>query len=279
VAIEAFTAIATECLPGNHYTLIRLYRKACEHLEAKVAGEWAAFEAEANARLSKDLERIEEYYKGLARETLDPLRKVFRRMASLSVRSQLARSSDIQSKYSSQLHSMKQEASSLENRYDVELQQLAAEKERHCSELIAKHQTRAEIHLTNLAALRVPRVEYTIRMNGPARREITLLYDMLRERIVDFNCEACGQRLHEAQLCACGDLVCSDCAATCACGKQICTGCAAGSCHVCGGLVCGECMQIGCPLEIAAQDGLAVCSNCRQDACPECSRSASAVAE
>lgn len=272
--LSRLSSAAAEYLPGDHYAIFRLYRKACAHLESTSTDLLAAFASEAEERLAHELARIEEYYKGLTNEVLDPLRKVFRRMASLSVRSQLARSYESQYRYAAQLHNMKAEAADLEAQYEEELHKLAEEKERRRNELAAKYQAHAELHLINIAALRVPRVEYTYRLSSQTRREITFTYDVLRDRLVDLACEACGRALHEALLCSCGDLVCTDCAGICSCGKPVCSTCAAGTCHVCGGLLCPVCASTGCAIAAVQHLGLQVCANCRNAVCSQCLRMA-----
>lgn len=258
--------------PAEAYPTLRLYRKACDILEDRLKEDMRKFDAEAKGRLEKDLERIDAYYAGLAREALDPLRKVFRQMAASSVRVQLAHSYELEHRYTKQLHQAKQRAQAMEADYAEEVNQLEAERIRRQSEITAKYQTRTEIRLISLAAVWVPRVGFTLRLIGPTRREVSFAYDVLRQRLVDFLCETCQRPLDVAHLCSCGELVCTDCFRPCAdCGKAMCMACIADHCHVCSAPLCPDCGS-PCPWEERASDSLTVCARCRDEICPSCLR-------
>jgi hypothetical protein len=256
-------------LPNEPYTLLRLYRLATAYLERHLQGELLTFAADATQRLMQERGRLEEYYAGLTQEILDPLRKVFRRMASLSVRSQLTHSSKTQMEYVEQMRAMKLEANHLESQYAEELEQLAAEKELRLRELDLKYTSRVELHLVSVAAVHVPRIEYAFRISGKQRREITLFYDVLHDHVIDLSCEVCNQALQDIALCSCGNLVCLSCSNECSCGRVVCTNCHDSACHVCGRLVCESCV-ITCPLSNHSHLEVPVCAACRQQYCIEC---------
>ncbi len=238
--------------PADGYSMTRLYRKACTVLEEQVGQELLALEREADQRLAHELKRIDEYYRELAQETLDPLRKTFRRMAALSVRTQLARSYESQNRFGSQLQKMKLAAKNLEGACETELLGLEEEKKRRQNELAEKYRTRMEVLLCSIAALRVPRVEYVLHLQGPAERSTTFYYDILRDRNIDLNCDCCNTPLQTAFLCGCGELVCPACFHICpACARPVCASCAAGRCHLCGAPVCAAC-AVPCPLSVPA---------------------------
>lgn len=270
VPLPRFIGQATEELSRDAYAILRLYRKACAYLETVVAGDLAIYRAEAEVRLANDLDRIDEYYRELAAEILDPLRKVFRRMASLSVRAQLARSSDTQARHAAELQDMKRTAASMESTYEDELRNLQREKERRREELVSKYQTRAEASLVNMAAVRVPRLEFSLRLQGTTRRDLVLGYDVLRDHVVDLSCEACGQPLSIVFLCRCGDVLCPECFGVCpGCHREVCCNCAATRCHICDALICDQC-NFSCPWGSAMPDATAVCMKCRSDFCSTC---------
>lgn len=258
-----------DVLPKDPYTLLRLYRTATEHLECELASDYAAFAAEAKLRLERERLRIEEYYAGLTQEMLEPLRRVFRRMASLSVRRQLTHSFQAQLKYTDQMVTMKQEANELEAQYTKDLEQLAKEKALRMRELDMKYQCRVVLHLVSVAAVHVPRLEYTFRIAGKQRREITILYDVLRDQIMDFACDACNRALENVVLCSCGDLVCPHCSDVCACGEVVCADCHHTVCHVCGVFLCASCAT-SCPISQVSRMEIPVCAACRQEYCAEC---------
>lgn len=270
VPLEVMLSQASEMLPAHAYTTLRLYRKACQVLEDRLRSDLEKFSADAEVRLRKDLERIDAYYGGLAQEALDPLRKVFRQMAASSVRVQLAHSYDSEHRYAKQLHQMKQRAQAMEADYEEEVGELEKERARRQSELIAKYQTRAEVRLISLAALWVPRVEFSLRLAGPVRREVSFVYDVLRQRLVDHMCDMCEQALDVAYLCGCGELVCVGCFHTCAdCAKGMCAACVADRCHICNAPLCPDCGS-SCPWQGRAPGSLAVCARCRDELCPIC---------
>lgn len=256
------------------YALLRLYRKACEHLEVAIGPALARFQEDVASGLQRELTRIDEYYREMAAESVDPLRKLFRRMATANVRAQLARSTEAQRRYQQQLREMKREAGVLESTYTGELHSLEEERARRETELREKHRVRVEVELTNVASVRVPRVEWTLRLSGPARREIAFLYDVLRDRVLELDCESCGEPMVESvYLCSCGDAVCSRCAQPCSgCRLDICPSCTTRRCHLCDDLICDEC-ESACPAGEewpTFEPSHHVCANCRTDSCPSC---------
>ncbi len=271
--LETLMSRANEEFPTHAYATLRLYRKACQILEDRLQKELREFKAEVDRRLKEDLERIETYYAGLAQEALDPLRRMFRQMAASSVRVQLARSFESETRHTKQLHLLRQRAQALEADYKEEAEQLRTEMVRRRNELTAKYQTRAEVRLISCAAVRVPRLTFTLRFGDPAFRPVTLVYDVLRARLVDHICEACEQPLSAARFCECGDLVCSDCFQSCAdCGRDLCQSCASSSCHVCGHLLCSDCGKTCSWAAMRSSSSVAVCTSCHHEICSLCLR-------
>lgn len=259
-------------LPASAYSIARCYQRASEALEVKLTHEFNTYSQQTQLRLNKELKRIDTYYNGLAQEVIDPLRKTFRRIATLSVRTQLARSFDTQHQFNSQLHKMKQERIQLENACDAQLQALEDEKQRRISELYAKYRTHMGVLLTNIAALRVPRVEYSLNTEGSITRNINFFYDVLRDRVLDLVCESCDKPLTEAYICDCGELVCPDCAHYCTkCGYGVCVSCAETRCHICAKPNCPRCV-VQCPLHIESMATTTVCPNCAELYCSSCIR-------
>lgn len=257
------------------YRLERLYRKACSQLEKRLQKPVRVFQEQVDERLAGELRRIEEYYGGLMQEQLEPLRKHFRRMAVASVRADLARTWDTENRYREELLALKSDLADLEARYEKELAALQREKAQRVQEVREKHRTRAEVTLTHAAVVRTPRVEWRLRLTGQGvRREVDVVYDVLRRRLIGWECESCAGPLGErVYLCSCSSLVCAACHRDCAgCGQSHCRSCSPGDCHVCGGPVCPRC-ETGCPLfppESEIRSDWAVCRDCRDRWCRPC---------
>jgi len=261
-------------LKHEEYTLQRLYRRACGHLENRLGRTIAEYQRELRKRLKQEEKRIEEYYAGLIQERLEPLRKLFRKMAVASVRADLARSISTENRYREAFAELKEESRKLEAQYAEELSLLEAEKERRIQEVREKHQARMEVALTHAAWVQVPRVEWRLYLTGRVRKETTLLYDILRRRLVDWECESCSRPLaDEVHLCECEALVCERCHHTCpGCGRKLCGACTEQSCHVCGGPVCPLCAP-RCPAAVEPLRSFSVCAACFQTQCPGCAAS------
>lgn len=255
----------------EEYALRRLYRRACAHLDRRLAKVIESYQRALRERLLREERRIEEYYSELIQERVEPLRKLFRRMAVASVRADLARSWSAELRYREALAELKNESARLQAEWEKEFAALEDEKRRRIQEVREKHQGRMEAALTHAALVRVPRVEWRLHLAGPVHREITVLYDVLRKRLVDWTCESCsGPLSEEVGLCDCGALVCRECRRTCPrCGRGVCRGCAAAFCHVCGGPVCPSCSP-HCPLELELAASYPVCAGCRESECPWC---------
>lgn len=255
----------------EEYALQRLYRRACDHLERRLARAVEEYERAVGERLRKEERRIEEYYAGLIQERVEPLRKLFRKMAVASVRADLARSWSTENRYREAFAELKQESRKLEEECERDLAELQAEKGRRIQEVREKHQGRVEVTLTHAALVRVPRVEWRVHLAGRARREISILYDVLRRRLVDWECESCTARLGDVvHLCDCEAVVCAGCFRLCpGCGKASCRACAQAICHVCGGPVCPHCSP-SCPAGLKLAAGYPVCVECSVSHCPWC---------
>lgn len=269
-----FRPAGEESGQSRTYLVERLYRVACRHLEERLLRRAGLFERQASDRLAKELERIDEYYQGLYEERREPLRKLYRKMASTSIQAGLARSWRGESRLREQLLRLKEGVNALEAERERELAMLAQERERRIEELREKYRVRAEVVLTHGAFVRVPRVEWRLRLTGASRREALLYYDIVRNRLVDWECEACGAPFTgEVRLCRCSALVCEACGSTCSrCEGSACRLCAEAECHVCGAPIGCAC-DPACPLGLSGLETgpFSVCSPCREAHCAPCS--------
>jgi len=260
------------------YTARRLYRKACEHLAERIRVAAGEFEAEANRRAAREMRRIDEYYRSLAEERLEAMRGAFRKLSAAGVREGIARAWTADGAGPGQA-GLFDVARELERLYKSELREFHEERELRLEEVREKYRPRAHVSLVQAACVMAPRIEWTVRLSSKrARRELVLLYDVLRRRFLDVECESCGGRvMFPAFLCACEAVVCECCRGLCCdCGGEHCPSCSSVRCHVCLGPVCPTC-DPACPLA-----GLSlpvelprVCSACRKSACPECTAIAS----
>ena len=205
---------------GNAYVWLRLYRKACEYLENHMLTEKLRFEAEAAARLAAEKNRLDAYYRGLAAETVDPLRRVFSRMAAAEMRMGWGGE---RGTWETRLERLRAEAVRLRHQHVDELENLAAERERRLEELLDRYRVKTEISLVQVSLIHVPRIAWNLRLTGPSRREVTVLYDIIRERILEPLCDACENMLTgNALLSCCGDVVCQSCGKACpTCGESV----------------------------------------------------------
>lgn len=203
---------------GGSYLWSRLYDLACEHLEKFIQKEQAKIQSDAAVRLESARQRLDTYYRGMAAETLEPLRRLLRRMGSIEAQMGLGTVHDAQ-----RLEHWHAEAGRLSSMYQGELDQLETERKRRMEELAQKHRIRTEIQPTQIAWVHVPRIAWRLRLTGPARREVTILYDVLREKVMEFECDDCGKlRPRLFYLCVCRDLVCGDCGPACrGCGGRL----------------------------------------------------------
>ena len=267
------------------YTLKRLYRRACDHLRAGLAARSRMYEREARLRLQRDVRRLDDYYEGLRDEALEPLVKELNRLQAYRNRARLLRSlgrccgttgpGDDDANW-------RREVQSIETRMRETLASLAADRQRRLKELEAKYRVRAEVELVAAASVWSPRVELQVKLLGPARRELTFVYDPIRRRCLDLDCESCGAPMKTVYLCEAGDLACTACYAPCArCGRAMCRSCRHERCHVCDAPLCGRC-DTRCPLPFALAGGPAaeaaaafaatghVCPACRASTCTAC---------
>lgn len=258
---------------GFAYMLDRLYRQASKHLEDRLKDSARSFEDGVNERLFSELARIDEYYDGLLQERIEPLRGVFRRMASARVRADLARTWQTEHKHRRLFEELKTQADTLESVYERELEEINQERKQRTREVYDKYKARAEIFLTHAAFVMVPRVEWRVRLIGPARREMELLYDVLRQRLVGWQCEACDQEMtDDVYLCQCESVVCSRCHHVCdECEKTVCEACARDHCHICGTVLCESCDDM-CPAgkSFVGFELPKVCQACQMQVCPTC---------
>lgn len=192
------------------YTTRRLYAVACDQLEQMLRPRIAQLRVEADERLEKEQTRVEEYFKGMAAELVDPLRRILRRVASQQARVRLYPS--VPEGVEKELQSLKATAQRLEADYREELDVLERDRSRRIAELRERNQVKVEVALTNVAKVLVPRIEWTLRISGPTRREVVVLYDVLRDTVLDLGCDKCEEAAHQLILTGDGDLVCTSCA-------------------------------------------------------------------
>ena len=267
-------APAFRAATGGRYALERLYRSARRHLEKRLLAQAGELERDAAARLAREIRRVEEYYAGLMAERREPLEKLYRKIAAATIQAALVPEWAGGERLRRRLQRWKAEGKELETAHRSELEALLRERDRRVEELREKHRVRAEVRLVQGAYIMVPRVEWRLALRGPARREALLCYDVLRRKLVGWECEHCGGGLSgDVLLCGCGALLCAGCCSICPeCRRTVCPFCARASCHVCCapvGCSCGGSCPLG-PWVPGAQE-LEVCARCREAHCGWCS--------
>ena len=250
------------------YRLDRLYRQACNHLQKRLQKTARQYQREVEARMGRELRRIEEYYGGLIQERVEPIRKLFRRMAVASVRADLARSWKTENRYREEFVELKKESDLLEAQYEKELAALQREKER-VLEVREKYHARVEVALTHAAFVMVPRSSggYTSPVGSAVRRYSSTMCcgaaswtGSARAAPIRWTTRYTSAVRLVALLRLPPE--CPDC------GRSFCRVCAHGVCHICDGPVCPDCTT-SCP--VAANGAtLEICDKCRREHCSEC---------
>jgi hypothetical protein len=196
-------------LKEGSYNLYRLYRKACDHMEILLANRMNHYEQLANQRLENEVGRVQEYFHSMAIEAADPLRRLWNKMNTLDYKTRFTWVN--KERYEVSLRQTAMEVKRIKADYQKGLTDLELDRQRRLAELQDKYRLKVEIELTNAASVKVPRIESRIRLSGPSRREITILYDVLRRRFLDLTCENCEKSVTHLIMCTCGDLLCQDC--------------------------------------------------------------------
>lgn len=277
------------------YSLQKLYKAACISLESEIKPLVQDFQRRVGQRQEQEIRRLERYYEGRRIEALDPLRRLFRRMAGFRARLEMARTMQSEARYGRQVERLKSEMTRAEEQYQREIASLEEERKLRIAELRARYQLHVEADLVSAGYLWVPRWELSYQLTGTTEdqrlhsstrertvRDFVATYDLVRKRFVNFVCDHCGRSTDYLFLCAEGDLVCSHCYGSCGgCGTPICAECAIGFCHVCGELVCSDCGTC-CALRITAgtfgENGffenpgnvVLVCPKCQSQYCSMC---------
>lgn len=204
------------------YLWDRLYRRACDEVAVRVQPALAAFRREAEARAAQEEALLDVYYREMAAESVEPLRFVFRRVAQAEVQAGLAVSRYGAARAEERMRRLQEVLQRLEERQSRRLQALEEERMRRMRELQERYRVRAEARLVQAAVLYVPRIEWCLRLSGPARRELSLLHDLLQNRLLDAPCDGCGETPDDFDLCACEACVCVRCGPLCpTCGAVV----------------------------------------------------------
>ena len=265
-------------LDSGDYELYRLYMKACRYLESRLPKAMQTIELGARTRYKREKERLKEYYHQLSQEAMYPLRKLFRRLAVVSVRADLARSPETYAAYAEQITKVKQEIETVETRYQEHLEEIRQDMNWRLEELEARYATRVQVSLIGIVCIWAPYVEFTFHVPALAA-ERTYLYSCMADRFADTLCDTCDQLADRLAICSCGNVVCEDCYGLCPnCGNRVCADCAQATCYACGSLICSQCLET-CPLATDASIhphtqgesiAPALCRRCLESDCNVC---------
>src|SRR5690606_3009828 len=130
-----FHGVDDEEQASREYRLRRLYDQAVSRLETRIRRAALALKERADERRRKEVRRINEYYDGLMKEQLEPLRRVFRQMAVATVRADLSRSGERQKESLRHLEALRAESQRLERAYERGLAELTEEREQRLREV------------------------------------------------------------------------------------------------------------------------------------------------
>lgn len=190
------------------YVVRRLYRLACDQLEAAVQAAAAELAREAEERCRAELAELEAYYRGAAAELADPLRRSLKQLTELKARAVLYAGG---APLPNGAQAVADEALRLERSLRRELDRLEQDRRRRIAELTERYRVRTECELVSVARVSVPRIEWRVRLLGPGRRDVAVLYDVLSGALLGAECEACGRRAAPVTLAADGSVLCAAC--------------------------------------------------------------------
>jgi hypothetical protein len=229
------------------YELYRLYMKACRYLESRLPKAMESSTLGARLRYEQEKERLEEYYHQLSQEAMYPLRKLFRRLAVVSVRSDLARSPETYAAYAEQISKVKREIEDVETRYQEYLEEIQQDMNWRLEELKARYGARVHVSLAGVVCIWAPYLEFTFHVPA-VDGETIYLYSCMAHRFADTLCDTCDELADHLATCSCGNVVCENCYGLCpGCGKTVCAECSQTTCYVCGAFTCDKCIET-CPL-------------------------------
>ncbi|MBE3574072.1 MAG: hypothetical protein IMW99_01215 [Firmicutes bacterium] len=237
-----------KALKAANYPVYQMYREATRLLESQLAGVTEETFAAARTRLSDEERKLAEYYECRRQESLEELRRVVRRVASLAVRMELARQPHVRERLAAELTRARREQEKAEKAYAASYRQQQAELARYVAELRRSFAFQVEARLVQAARVFWPRVEYNLRLaNGSRSSAVTCYYDLLRHQVAALNCHSCGRPLREVFVTDEGTPACPECVFLCAhCGTPSLAPPERRICHVCGESFCERCRST-CP--------------------------------
>ncbi|MGI6034900.1 MAG: hypothetical protein ACOYCE_03725 [Limnochordia bacterium] len=170
------------------YQPVRLFRRALAYLQGEIESRREELEKLAQAKLTRDVERLTGYYESLAQEELQSLRNLFRKLAVTTVRHDLARTDDTRRLYGRRAAGLRTEIRSAQEEYEERLALLRQEHQWRLQELWEQTAVDVEASLVSGAHVWVPRWEVELWREGEC---ITGHYDHLRNRWLEPVCMMC----------------------------------------------------------------------------------------
>lgn len=251
----------------------RAYDIACKEMRRRIQSQVNRFVFEANRRLQKELARLADYYAALQDEMQVELKAIEDKVVESYYKMKNARKVSTQEQHKKDYYRYRNELDTLRKEIDTKLEILEEEKERRVAEQREKYRPKVEIVITNTAIVQVPRLEQKMVLSNEfAERKINLLYDILRNEFLDFQCERCTDNLRKIYVCRNGHIVCSNCTKLCAsCGQAVCKDCFMERCGICNQYVCPSCYKKcqSCGMPVCSEHGT-VCSECGGTFCRNC---------
>lgn len=246
---------------GQSYALKRLFELACESLPrwAELLG--ASFRADVEARRRREEERLQQYYKGLEAEAVEPMRVLLLQLQGLEARRLLpGPACDDAARH------VREEVARLREELAETRERLSREWGLRMHEVAERYRVRLEVTPVAAALCWTPHLMLSLHLwaeglGDPADPlELDAAWNLAQGRWTGLGCQECGRESGELRLCRCPRLLCPACAGPCGCGTVFCPGCASGCCVSCKQPLCSRCARAGAGLA-AVPDG---------PFCPDC---------
>lgn len=262
-----------DCFEHEVKDIARSYDIACKEMRRRIQSQVNRFVFETNRRLQKEVARIRDYYTALQDEMQMELKAVEDKVVENYYKMKNARKMITQEQHRKDYYKYKQELDLLRSEIDARLSVFEVEEERRIAEQTEKFKPRVEIVILNTAIVQVPRIEQKMVLaNDYSERKINILYDILKNEFLGFQCERCTDNLKKVYLCRNGHIVCPNCIKLCAsCGQAVCKDCFMERCGICNRYVCPSCYKKcqACGMPVCFEHS-STCAECNNMFCRNC---------
>jgi hypothetical protein len=226
-------------------------------------------------KLSKNLERIEEYYKNDAKEAEEKIENEKHRMNQI-------KENLFKSNKNDSLEKMKRSEKNMERlKTEFDSEKIKKEMSIAINDEKQKHSLNIDNNLLNTTVIYYPVFTFNVIFDKNLKKSLKIDYNPLTEKTESIKCQTCDKPIKHINLCANGHITCDNCLGRCGnCKEYFCLKCLEDKCQICGLKICrkckttcGKCRKTICKNH-ARQDSLIGtfgCTSCLKD-CPRCRR-------